>query len=106
MLEMLSAALAVLSSVTVSLPQFVSAGQLANAMLVGVRVALAPDAAGLMVNARVALPVPPALVALRVTVDVPEALGVPEIKPEVALTVKPAGKPVAPKLVGEFDAVI
>jgi hypothetical protein len=62
--------------------------------------------AGLMVSVRVALPVPPLLLALRVTVDVPAALAVPEIKPVDVLTVKPVGKPDAPKLVGELDAVI
>ena len=34
-----------------------------------------------MVSVRVALPVPLALVALSVTVDVPATVGVPEIKP-------------------------
>jgi hypothetical protein len=38
---------------------------------------------------------PPALVALRVTVEVATAVGVPEITPLVALTVRPAGNPVA-----------
>jgi hypothetical protein len=49
-----------------------------------------------MVNVRLALPVPPLLVALSVTVDVPAAVGVPEINPDVLLTNKPAGSPVAP----------
>jgi len=44
---------------------------------------------------RVALPVPPALVALIVTVKVPEAVGVPEISPVEVFTVKPAGNGVA-----------
>ena len=61
---------------------------------------------GAMVRVRVALPVPPLLVALKVTVEVPAAVGVPEINPVVVLTETPAGKPVAPKLVGELDAVI
>jgi hypothetical protein len=52
------------------------------------------------------LPVPVAFVALRVTVDVPATAGVPEIAPLVVLTLKPEGRPVAPKLVGEFVAVI
>jgi hypothetical protein len=59
-----------------------------------------------MVSVRVAWPVPPLLVAPRVTVEVPEAAGVPEISPVVALTDRPAGKPVALKLVGELEAVI
>jgi hypothetical protein len=50
---------------------------------------------GLIVIVRVALPVPPALVALMVTVKVPEAVGVPEINPVEVFTVKPAGNGVA-----------
>ena len=54
---------------------------------------------GLIVKVKVALPVPLLLVALSVTlyglpVLVPAA-GVPEIKPVVVLTVRPAGSPVA-----------
>jgi len=52
--------------------------------------------AAAMVNVRLALPVPPLLVALSVTVDVPTAVGVPEINPDVLLTDNPAGNPVAP----------
>jgi len=51
---------------------------------------------GLMVSVNVAVPVPPPLVALTVTVDVPAVVGVPEINPLVVFTVKPAGSPVAP----------
>ena len=58
------------------------------------------------VKVSVAVPVPPLLVALKVTEEVPAVVGVPEIKPEVVFTDRPAGKPVALKLVGEFDAVI
>jgi hypothetical protein len=43
-----------------------------------------------------ALPVPPLLVALNVTVDVPAAVGIPEITPVVVFTVRPPGNPVAP----------
>jgi hypothetical protein len=50
---------------------------------------------GLMVIVRVPLPAPPALVALMVTVKVPEAVGVPEINPVEVFTVKPAGNGVA-----------
>ena len=47
------------------------------------------------------------MVAVSVTLEVPVApVGVPEIKPETVLTVRPAGNPVAPKLVGELVAVI
>ena len=50
---------------------------------------------GLMVKVNVALPVPPELVALMVTLYVPAVVGVPEIRPVVVFTVKPAGNPVA-----------
>ena len=50
-------------------------------------------AATVIVNVFVAEPV--ALVALRVTAEVAAAVGVPEITPLVALTVRPAGSPVA-----------
>jgi hypothetical protein len=49
-----------------------------------------------MVSVKVALPVPLPLVALRVTVHVPDAVGVPEIDPVVLFTVRPLGNPVAP----------
>ena len=63
-------------------------------------------AGGLIVNVNVFVPVPPALVALKLTLEVPAVVGVPEIKPVVVLIDKPAGSPVALKLVGEFDAAI
>ena len=47
------------------------------------------------VKVSVALPVPPLLVALNVTVEVPALAGVPEINPVVVFTDKPEGKPVA-----------
>jgi hypothetical protein len=49
-----------------------------------------------MVKVSVAVPVPPLLVALNVTVDVAAVVGVPEINPVAVLTDKPAGKGVAP----------
>ncbi len=52
-------------------------------------------AALVIVRLRVALPVPPVLVAPSVTVEVPAAVAVPEIKPVAVLTDKPAGKLVA-----------
>jgi hypothetical protein len=58
------------------------------------------------VTVRVAVPVPPLLVALRVTDEVAAVVGVPEIRPVVVLTDKPVGNPVAPKLVGALEAVI
>ena len=63
-------------------------------------------AGGLIVRVSVLVPVPPPLVALKLTLEVPAVVGVPEIKPVVVLTVRPAGSPVALKLVGEFEAVI
>lgn len=58
-------------------------------------------------NTRVALPVPPAFVAVRVTVVFPTVAGVPEISPVVELRMRPAGSAVAlPKLVGVLLAVI
>ena len=45
---------------------------------------------------RGAVPVPALLVALKVAVEEPAAVGVPEIKPVEAFTDNPAGNPVAP----------
>ena len=58
------------------------------------------------VKVSVALPVPPELVALMVTLYVPAVVGVPEINPVLVFTVKPAGSPVALKLVGLLVAAI
>ena len=52
------------------------------------------------------LPEPALFVAVTVTVEVPAVVGVPEIRPVVVLTARPAGSPDAPKLVGELVAVI
>ena len=60
----------------------------------------------LIVKVSIAVPVPALLVALNVTDDAPAAAGVPEINPVAALIDRPAGNPLAPKLVGEFVAVI
>jgi len=57
---------------------------------------LITGAAGLTVSVKVAVPVPTPLAALSVTVEVPAAVGVPEIMPDVVFTNKPAGNPVAP----------
>jgi hypothetical protein len=48
-----------------------------------------------MVSVKLALPVPLPFVALKVTVDVAEVVGVPEINPVLVFTERPAGKPVA-----------
>ena len=61
----------------------------------------------LIVRVSVALPVPPALVALMVTLYIPAVVGVPEIKPVLVFTDRPAGsRPVTLKLVGLLVAVI
>ena len=60
----------------------------------------------LIVKLSVAVPVPPLLVALRATLNVPVTVGVPEINPVPVLTERPSGNPVALKLVGLFVAVI
>jgi hypothetical protein len=73
---------------------------------VAVRELVMTGVAGLIVKVNVALPVPPALVALMVTLDVPAVVGVPEIRPVVVFTANPAGSPVALKLVGLLVAVI
>ena len=60
-------------------------------MIVGIAV----GAVAAMFSVSVALLlVPVALVAASVTVEVPAAVGVPEIKPVAALADRPAGKPV------------
>ena len=55
---------------------------------------------------RVAVPVPLVLVAVMVTAVEPRLVGVPLITPVVVFRLKPAGNPVAPKLVGVLVAVI
>ena len=60
----------------------------------------------MIVKVNVALPVPLPLVALRLTLNVPAVVGVPEIKPFAVLTVKPAGNGVAPQVVMLWFAVI
>ena len=58
------------------------------------------------VRVKGAVPVPPALDALRVIEKVPAAVAVPLISPVEVSTVRLAGSPVALKLVGELVAVI
>jgi hypothetical protein len=55
---------------------------------------------------RVAVPVPEPFVAEIDTLDVPAAVGAPEIAPVLVLRLSPAGKPVAPNEVGLPVAVI
>lgn len=67
------------------------------------------DGVGIEVTVIVRLvdgPWPCVFVALIVTLNVPTIVGVPEIRPVVALSFKPAGSVVALKLVGLFEAVI
>jgi len=47
------------------------------------------------VSTSVAVPVPPALAALMVTLEVPAAVGAPDMRPLAALMFKPPGKPMA-----------
>ena len=54
----------------------------------------------------VALPEPTSFVAVRVTLEVPVTVGVPLMSPVLEFTLRPAGKLVAPKLVGPLLAVI
>ena len=67
---------------------------------------LIAGAGELTVNVKVADPVPLALVAPNVTVEIPTAVGVPVIFPVDVLIAKPAGNPVALKLVGLLLAVV
>ena len=53
-----------------------------------------------------AFPFPEEFDAFNDTIEVPAAVGVPEIRPVVVLIVSPAGSPVALKLVGLLVAVI
>ena len=60
----------------------------------------------LTVKVSVLIPVPPPLMAEMVTDLVPAAVGVPEMSPLVVFTLRPAGRPVAAKLVGVLLAVM
>jgi hypothetical protein len=61
----------------------------------------------LMVMTSAAVPVPPALVALMVTLYVPAVVGMPEISPVLVFTVRPEGRrPMTLKLVGLLVALI
>ena len=59
-----------------------------------------------MVSTNAAEPVPPALIAKRVGVNVPVTVGVPETTPVALFTFNPTGRPVALKLVGLLVAVM
>lgn len=55
---------------------------------------------------RTPVPVPPEFVALMFILKFPDTVGVPEMSPVLVFTESPAGRLVAPKLVGVFVAVI
>jgi len=59
-----------------------------------------------IVNVSGPVPVPLAFVALRVMLNTPTAVGVPEIKPVDVFTVKPAGNGAAPHVLIAWSAVI
>jgi hypothetical protein len=59
-----------------------------------------------IVNVSGPVPVPLTFVALRVMLNTPTAVGVPEINPVAVLTVKPAGNGAAPQVVIAWSAVI
>src|SRR5690348_3358760 len=64
------------------------------------------DAPAPIVRTTVALPVPAELLALIVMLLTPAFAGVPLMRPVVALSTSPAGRPLAPKFAGLFVAVI
>ena len=68
-------------------------------------VALVITGGGREIKTSVAVLVPLALTALRVTLKVPERAVDPLITPVVLLKDRPEGRPVAPKLVGLLRAV-
>jgi hypothetical protein len=61
---------------------------------------------GLIVTPRIAVPMPPALAALIVILEVPVTVGVPVINPVEVFTLSHPGRPSAAKLVGVLLAVI
>ena len=61
---------------------------------------------GLTVRVSVLFPVPPSLLAERVMVVVAAVVGVPEMTPVSGLIFKPAGRPVAAKVIVVFCVVM
>ena len=61
---------------------------------------------GRILRSNVAEPVPPVLMALRVTLDWLGPVAVPEISPVEGSTLKPGGSPLALKLSGLLPAMI
>jgi hypothetical protein len=59
-----------------------------------------------IVNVNSPVPVPLPLVALRVMLNTPATVGVPEINPVVVFTVKPVGNGAAPHVLIDWSAVI
>ena len=68
-------------------------------------VAFPPPASAVIVMESVALPLPEELEAETVELVVPAEAGVPETRPVEVLMERPAGRLVAAKAVGEFEAV-
>jgi hypothetical protein len=66
----------------------------------------AVPAGSVTLNVSVLLPVPDPFVAVSTTEKLPVSVGCPLITPVDIFTLKPDGKPVAPKLVGLFVAVM
>ena len=62
---------------------------------VAVKALVIDGGVGSTVITNVALPVPPALLALMVTLLVPVTVGVPLTRPVLALKLSPAGRPLA-----------
>ena len=65
-------------------------------MQIAVSSLVTSGAGGFTVKIREADPVPPAFVAVRVMVEEPANVGVPEISPVLLLMLNPDGKPLAP----------
>ena len=74
-------------------------------MLVALAKLSAPGGSGSTESARTALPDPALFVAVRATCDTASSVGVPEMMPVTGSSIRPGGRPVAPKEVGEFVAV-
>ena len=75
-------------------------------MVVAVAALVITGTRGLTVNNRVRIPIPQALLALIVMLLLPTVVGVPEMTPVSGLMLKPAGRPVAAKLVAALSAVM
>ena len=70
------------------------------------RIVVPPPPPAVIVIVNAAEPVPAEFVAEIVALEVPAAVGVPEMMPVEVFTLSPDGRPVAAKDVGELDAEI